>query len=416
MVVFAERRTLCLLVYLNIMALSFFSRSNSSSYAKTGSDGVLSLPSARAILIASVGCMMVLSLLMVASASIPFALSRGMTELYFFNNQLLYMCIGLFLAFLPYKFVPLKMLYQTGTQFFLLMVTALLLVITLFGTPINGSKRWLSLGGFNFQVAELAKLVVIVFVADFVVRRSFEVRNGWDGFLRISLVIGLLTFLLLLQPDFGSLVVIVGTVFAIFYIAGAPYKQFIALGAVVSVLGVLAVTLVQYRLTRALSFLDPFDDIQDTDYQLARSLIAFGRGQFTGVGYGESVQKLSHLPEAHTDFLLAITGEELGFVGVTLILLLEALIIGSAMRISYNALKRRQMRMSYTAFGIGIIFIAQTIINAAMNMGAMPTKGLTMPFFSYGGSSMLISLVMVALLLKIYKESPEIEKSQCRHY
>ncbi|MGI9340030.1 MAG: putative lipid II flippase FtsW, partial [Psychrobacter sp.] len=377
---------------------------------------VLSLPSARAILIASVGCMMVLSLLMVASASIPFALSRGMTELYFFNNQLLYMCIGLFLAFLPYKFVPLKMLYQTGTQFFLLMVTALLLVITLFGTPINGSKRWLSLGGFNFQVAELAKLVVIVFVADFVVRRSFEVRNGWDGFLRISLVIGLLTFLLLLQPDFGSLVVIVGTVFAIFYIAGAPYKQFIALGAVVSVLGVLAVTLVQYRLTRALSFLDPFDDIQDTDYQLARSLIAFGRGQFTGVGYGESVQKLSHLPEAHTDFLLAITGEELGFVGVTLILLLEALIIGSAMRISYNALKRRQMRMSYTAFGIGIIFIAQTIINAAMNMGAMPTKGLTMPFFSYGGSSMLISLVMVALLLKIYKESPEIEKSQCRHY
>ncbi|WP_298973550.1 putative lipid II flippase FtsW [uncultured Psychrobacter sp.] len=398
------------------MALSFFSRSNSSSYAKTGSDGVLSLPSARAILIASVSCMMVLSLLMVASASIPFALSRGMTELYFFNNQLLYMCIGLFLAFLPYKFVPLKMLYQTGTQFFLLMVTALLLVITLFGTPINGSKRWLSLGGFNFQVAELAKLVVIVFVADFVVRRSFEVRNGWDGFLRISLVIGLLTFLLLLQPDFGSLVVIVGTVFAIFYIAGAPYKQFIALGAVVSVLGVLAVTLVQYRLTRALSFLDPFDDIQDTDYQLARSLIAFGRGQFTGVGYGESVQKLSHLPEAHTDFLLAITGEELGFVGVTLILLLEALIIGSAMRISYNALKRRQMRMSYTAFGIGIIFIAQTIINAAMNMGAMPTKGLTMPFFSYGGSSMLISLVMVALLLKIYKESPEIEKSQCRHY
>lgn len=416
MVVFTERRTFCSLVYLNIMALSFFSRSNSNATAKATSDGVLSLPSSRAILLASVGCMMVLSLLMVASASIPFALSRGMTELYFFNNQLLYMAIGLAVAFVPYKFVPLKTLYQTGTQFFLLLVTAVLLIATLFGTPINGSKRWLNLGVLNFQVAELAKLVVIVFVADFVVRRSFEVRNGWDGFLRISLVIGLLTFLLLLQPDFGSLVVIVGTVFAIFYIAGAPYKQFIALGAVVGVLGVLAVTLVQYRLTRALSFLDPFDDIQDTDYQLARSLIAFGRGEFTGVGYGESVQKLSHLPEAHTDFLLAITGEELGFIGVTMVLLLEALIIGSAMRISYNALKRRQMRMSYTAFGIGIIFIAQTIINAAMNMGAMPTKGLTMPFFSYGGSSMLISLIMVALLLKIYKESPEIEKSQCRHY
>ncbi|WP_227691472.1 putative lipid II flippase FtsW [Psychrobacter aestuarii] len=374
------------------------------------------LPSARATLLCSVGCMMVMSLLMVASASIPFALSRGMTELYFFERQLWYMIFGLLVAAIPYRFVSLKTLYKTETQFVLLGVTGLLLILTLFGTPINGSKRWLNLGIINFQVAELAKLVVIVFVADFVVRRSFEVRNGWDGFLRISLVMGLLTMLLLFQPDFGSLVVIVGTVFAIFYIAGAPYKQFMALGAVVGCLAVLAVTLVQYRLTRVLSFVDPFDDIQDTDYQLARSLIAFGRGQFTGVGYGESVQKLSHLPEAHTDFLLAITGEELGFVGVAMILILEALIIGSAMRISYNALKRRQMRMSYTAFGIAIIFIAQTIINAAMNMGAMPTKGLTMPFFSYGGSSIVISMIMVALLLKINKESPHIETSQCRYY
>ncbi len=399
------------------MALSFLSRSSQKSKPATGSGGVLSLPSARATLLSSVGCMMVLSLLMVASASIPFALSRGMPELHFFERQLLYMVIGLIFAAIPYYLVPLKTLYQTSTQFFLLGITGLLLAAALiFGTPINGSKRWINLGFLNFQVAELAKLVVIVFVADFVVRRSFDVRNGWDGFFRIFLVMAILTVLLLMQPDFGSLVVIVGTVFAIFYIAGAPYKQFIALGVGLGGLAVMAIVFVEYRLTRALSFLDPFDDIQDTDYQLARSLIAFGRGQFTGVGYGESVQKLSHLPEAHTDFLLAITGEELGFVGVAMVLLLEALIIGSAMRISYNALKRRQMRMSYTAFGIGVIFIAQTIINAAMNMGAMPTKGLTMPFFSYGGSSMLISLVMVALLLKIYKESPEIEKSQCRYY
>ena len=393
------------------MALSSFFRSNSQSPRATGSDGVLSMPSARAILLASVGCMLVLSLLMVASASIPFALSRGMSELHFFYNQLLYMAIGLVIAGISYKAVTLKRLYKTETQFMLLAITGLLLFATLFSTPINGSKRWLTLGSFNFQVAELAKLVMIIFVSDFVVRRSFEVRNGWDGFLRIAIVV-----LLLAQPDFGSFVVIIGTVFAIFYIAGAPYKQFIALGAVAVGGAVLMVATVQYRLVRVMSFLDPFDDVQDTDYQLARSLIAFGRGQFTGVGYGESVQKLSHLPEAHTDFLLAITGEELGFVGVTMILIFEALIIGSAMRISYNALKRRQMRMSYTAFGIAVAFIVQTIINAAMNMGAIPTKGLTMPFFSYGGSSMLISLVMVAVLLRIYKESPEIEKSQCRYY
>ncbi len=398
------------------MALSSLFRSSGQPRQSNGSDGILSMPSARAILLSSVGCMLVLSLLMVASASIPFALSRGLTELKFFYNQLLYMGIGLTIAAVSYHFVSLKRLYRTETQFMLLAITGLLLVATLFSTPINGSKRWLTLAGFNFQVAELAKLVMIIFVSDFVVRRSFEVRNGWDGFLRIALVVGLMTVLLLAQPDFGSFVVILGTVFAIFYIAGAPYKQFVALGAVAVGGAVLMVATVQYRLVRVMSFLDPFDDVQDTDYQLARSLIAFGRGQFSGVGYGESVQKLSHLPEAHTDFLLAITGEELGFVGVTMILILEALIIGSALRISYNALKRRQMRMSYTAFGIAVVFIAQTIINAAMNMGAIPTKGLTMPFFSYGGSSMLISLVMVAVLLKIYKESPEIEKSQCRYY
>ena len=322
--------------------------------------------------------MMVLSLLMVASASIPFALSRGMTELYFFNNQLLYMTIGLIVAIIPYYGVSLRTLYKTETQFLLLGITGILLVATLFSTPINGSKRWLTLGGFNFQVAELAKLVMIVFVSDFVVRRSFEVRNGLDGFLRIMLVVVLITILLLSQPDFGSFVVILGTLFAIFYIAGAPYKHFLALGAAAVGGAVLMVTTAEYRLVRVMSFMDPFDDVQDTDYQLARSLIAFG--------------------------------------GVSMVLILEALIIGSAMRISYNALKRRQMRMSYTAFGIGVVFIAQTIINAAMNMGAIPTKGLTMPFFSYGGSSMLISLMMVALLLKIYKESPEIEKSQCRYY
>ena len=316
------------------MALSSFFRSNSQSPRATGSDGVLSMPSARAILLASVGCMLVLSLLMVASASIPFALSRGMSELHFFYNQLLYMAIGLVIAGISYKAVTLKRLYKTETQFMLLAITGLLLFATLFSTPINGSKRWLTLGGFNFQVAELAKLVMIIFVSDFVVRRSFEVRNGWDGFLRIAIVVGLITVLLLAQPDFGSFVVIIGTVFAIFYIAGAPYKQFIALGAVAVGGAVLMVATVQYGLVRVMAFLAPFDDVQDTDYQLARSLIAFGRGQFTGVGYGESVQKLSHLPEAHTDFLLAITGEELGFVGVTMILIFEALIIGSAMRIS----------------------------------------------------------------------------------
>lgn len=212
------------------MSISSFFRSSSQTKKTSASDGVLSMPSARAVLISSVGCMLVLSLLMVASASIPFALSRGMPELQFFRNQLLYMTIGFVAATIPYYFLSLKRLYKTETQFILLGITGVLLVAVLFSTPINGAKRWLQLGGFNFQVAELVKLVMIVFVSDFVVRRSFEVRNGMDGFLRILLVVVLLTVLLLSQPDFGSLVVILGTIFAIFYIAGAPYKHFIALG------------------------------------------------------------------------------------------------------------------------------------------------------------------------------------------
>lgn len=396
------------------MALSLPTQPSKNKDAKS-TDGVLARPSARAVLIASVACMMVMSLLMVASASIPFALSNGLSELYFFDHQLMYMGVGLLAGFVVYR-IPLKWLYHLNVQFFLLIGTAFLLLLTLFSTPINGAKRWLDLVVFNFQVAELAKLVMILFVSDFVVRRSFEVRRGWDGFLRISVVVGILTIFLLLQPDFGSLVVIVGCIFAIFYIAGAPYKQFLTLGVLVLGLACMAVWMAKYRLIRAMSFLNPFDDIQDTDYQLARSLIAFGRGEFTGVGYGESVQKLAHLPEAHTDFLLAITGEELGFIGVAVVLLLEAAIIASAMKISYDALRRQQMRLSYTAFGIAVVFIGQTIINAGMNMGVMPTKGLTMPFFSYGGSSMLISLIMVAIVLRIAKESPEIPKSQCRYY
>lgn len=375
----------------------------------------ITLPSASALLIASVGCLMVLSLIMVASASIPFALSHGVTELHFFYRQLIYIALGLFFASIAY-WIPLRAYYILRIQFAMLLVTGLLLVVTLFSSPINGARRWIEFGSFNFQTAELAKLVMILFVSNFVVRHSHDVRTGWDGFFRIFVVVAILTTLILLQPDFGSLVIIIGSILTIFWVAGAPARQFFTLGAMAIGLSIMAVWREEYRLTRVLSFWDPFDDMQNTDYQLARSLIAFGRGEFSGVGYGESVQKLAHLPEAHTDFLLAITGEELGLVGVVAILLLEALVIFSVMRISYITLKNQHLRLSYTAFGFGIIFIGQTLINAGMNLGIMPTKGLTMPFFSYGGSSMVISLIMIGLLLRMYKDSPDILPEHNRLY
>ena len=389
---------------------------NALSKRKQNSTGVFSMPSAGSVLIVSVSCLMVLSLIMVASASIPFANMHDIEQLYFFKHQLMYMGMGLVAGFMAYK-VRLLWLYDMLTLASALMIVILLLMATLlFGDAINGSKRWIELGPFNFQVAELAKLVMVMFTADFVVRRGTEVRQGYGGILRMGVVVMVLVGLFLSQPDFGSLVIIIGVILAIFFVGGAPWSQ----SGLLLVFGLLgaayAVMFQEYRMTRATSFLDPFDDIQGSDYQLARSLIAFGRGEVTGVGYGESVQKLAHLPEAHTDFLLAITGEELGLVGVLTVLALEALVIASAMRISYIALKNRQMRLSYTAFGFAVIFIGQGIINAGMNMGLMPTKGLTLPFYSYGGSSMLVSLIMIGILLNIHKKSSQIPTAQCRHY
>ncbi len=378
--------------------------------------GVFSLPTAGNVLIASVASLLVLSLMMVASASIPFSVTHGQDELFFFYRHLTYMVVGIIAGTLTY-YLNLSWFYNLLLQVLVLLCTIFLLILTLLiGDAANGATRWLEFGPFNFQVAELVKVVMVIFTADFVVRRANEVRHSWDGFLRIFIVIAIITMLLLLQPDFGSLVIIVCTILAMFFIAGAPKIQFIILGTIVLGLSAVAIWFKEYRLARVTSFMDPFDDMKGSDYQLVRSLIAFGRGQVTGVGYGESVQKLAHLPEAHTDFLLAITGEELGLVGVTTVILLEAFIIACTMRISYTALKNRQMRLSYTAFGFGVIFIGQSVINAGMNMGIMPTKGLTMPFFSYGGSSMVMCLVMVGLLLRIHKQSPLIPVTQCRHY
>lgn len=369
-------------------------------------------PNLSRILIISVGCLLVISLLMVASASIPFALASNESALYYFTRQASYILTGIIAGLIVYK-IPIRFWYHDLVRHTLLVLTGVLLFVTvIFGNKVNGSTRWLNLGFINFQTAELAKLVMIIYTADFVVRRSNEVRVTGNGIFRIAFVVVTLVALLLAQPDFGSMVVIVGTVLAIFFVAGGPAYHFWTMGAIVVLSLITAVLMAQYRVARVTSFLDPFDDMQNTDYQLSRSLVAFARGEFSGVGYGESIQKLSHLPESHTDFVLAITGEELGFLGVLVVLLLEACIVACAMRVSYLCLVLRQTRMSYTAFGIAIIFVAQITINAGMNMGLLPTKGLTMPLFSFGGSSMVICLIMIAILLKMIKDSPTIENAR----
>ncbi|WP_083908842.1 putative lipid II flippase FtsW [Faucicola boevrei] len=374
------------------------------------------LPSLSSVLISCVGMIMVMSLLMVTSASISFAELNNMYPLKFFINQLSYMMIGIIFGFIVYC-VPLRTIFRTNTSFFVLLgCLAMIIYTVIFGSVINGSRRWIEIGSINFQPAELAKLAMILFTADFLVRRVDEVRYQATGFIRLCGVAFFMILAIMLQPDFGSVVIIIGCMGAMIFVAGLPMRLVMILLGSVSVGVVLAILTAGYRLKRVTSFIDPFDDLRDSDYQLGRSIVAFARGEWTGVGYGESIQKLAHLPEAHTDFLLAITGEELGLVGVVFLLSLQILLIWVVMKISYDTLKRRQSRLSYFAFGVGVLFFGQAFVNAGMTLGILPTKGLTMPFFSYGGSSMVVNLIIIGILLRIIKDSPKISPTEARYY
>lgn len=366
-------------------------------------------PSARTLLITSLGILMIFSLLMIASASVPFAARLDVSITKYFWSQIGYITIGIMVGYMVYKIPPNW--YLNHAVFLLwLLVIVLLISTAMFGQLINGSRRWLDFGIVNFQTAELAKMVCVIIVSEYVVRRSAEVRESlWQSW---RLLIGLFPILLMLiiQPDYGSVVVISATAVVILFISGAPIIHQLFLLTLLTPVFILGIYVSDYRSQRMMSFMDPFDDMQATDYQLSRSLIAFGRGQIDGVGYGNSVQKLAHLPEAHTDFLLAITGEELGVFGVLTVLILQACIIGAMMKISHNALKRHQLRISYMCFGFAVVVFGQVFINAGMNMGILPTKGLTMPFFSYGGSSLLMMLVMVAMVLRVDKDGIKISE------
>lgn len=370
----------------------------------------LNLPSARTTLLVSLGLLSTLSLLMIASASIPFALAKDLYPMRFFWSQLLYIGLGVAAAYVVYN-LPLRIYCKFSNVLALwLGVVALLILTAIFAVPINGSKRWLNIAGFSLQSAELAKMVMVMVAAEYVVRRSADMRGSlWGGWRLLLWYLPIVT-LLVLQPDFGSTLVIVTTLLVIAFISGAPLRDYAFITTVIGVTMAAGMAFADYRRERLMSFWDPFDDIQDTDYQLSRSLIAFGRGEFSGVGYGDSVQKLSHLPEAHTDFILAITGEELGFIGVSFVLLLGALIVAAIMHISYATLKRRQLRLSYMVFGFATVIFGQIFINAGMNMGILPTKGLTLPFYSFGGSALLVNMMMIGFILKVDKESEGIDR------
>ena len=272
------------------------------------------------------------------------------------------------------------------------------------GREANGSVRWLRIGPVSMQPSELVKLFVILYLAGYLERRLTEVRTTLSGFLKPILVLGVIAVLLLIEPDYGAAVVLIAAALGMFFLGGVPFWTFIAwAGLSAAAMGALVVA-APYRVERLLSFLDPWADPFGSGFQLTQALIAIGRGEWLGVGLGASVQKLSYLPEPHTDFLFAVLAEELGFVGVVVIIAMFAFIGWRAMAIGASAERKRAWYQAYVAYGIGLLITIQAFVNIGVNMGVLPTKGLTLPLMSYGGSSLLVTCLALGILVRVDHE------------
>jgi len=345
--------------------------------------------------------LMSIGMVIVASASIPEGIAISDDPFRFLKRQALYILLCFFIIASLVN-IPFSFWYKHQILVLALSLGALLAVL-LVGTEVNGSVRWLRIGLFNVQPSEFSKLAIVLFLASYLVRRQEEVVDTIKGFIKPLVVLSLFAILLLLQPDLGSTVVIVVVMMGMLFIANAKLVNFIAI--IVSLLAVIVTLVVTspYRMARVVGFLDPWADPFGRSYQLTQSLMAFGRGGWFGQGLGNSVQKLEYLPEAHTDFIMAILAEELGFIGVSIVILLEFILVYRAFSIGKKALalKTPLVFPGYVAIGIAIWFFFQTAVNIGAASGIAPTKGLTLPLVSYGGSSLISIAIAVALLLRI---------------
>lgn len=342
-----------------------------------------------------------IGLVMVASASISYALQNYQDAFYFFRRHVSYLMVGVVVAGFVLH-VPVGYWYRYSNLVFTIAALLLLLVlIPGIGREVNGARRWIGFGFVNLQVAELAKFAAIIYIAAYLHRHRFAIRATWYRFFKPLGFVALLVMLMLMQPDYGSSVVILATVMALFFLGGVRLWIFGGAFAIgVAGFSILAVSS-DYRMKRLVSFLDPWSDQYDSGYQLVQSLIAFGQGRWFGVGLGNSVQKLLYLPEAHTDFVFAIYAEEMGMVGVLLVIGLFIALVQRIFAIAKKAVQRQDWFAAYVVFGIGTLLAGQAFINIGVTSGLLPTKGLTLPFISYGGSSLIVCSAMIALVLRI---------------
>ncbi|WP_234418577.1 cell division protein FtsW [Dongshaea marina] len=356
--------------------------------------------------------LMGVGLIMVGSASISEGLVLKHDAFFFVKRHAFYLvlCFAMLAILLQ---VPMRFWEQYSGQLLLLALVMLVMVLIV-GRTVNGSTRWLPLGPLNFQPSEFAKLALLTYLASYLVRKQEEVRDSLKGFLKPLFILFVLTILLLSQPDLGSMIVLFVVTMGLLFLAGARLFQFGFL-MLAGVGGVVALILISpYRLKRVTMFWNPWQDPFGSGYQLTQSLMAFGRGGWFGVGLGNSVQKLEYLPEAHTDFVFSILGEELGYIGVVVVLAMLFCLAWKALMIGRRALLANRLYEGYLACGISIWFSFQSVVNVGAACGLLPTKGLTLPLVSYGGSSLIMVAAAVAILLRIDHEM-RVSGMQARH-
>jgi len=348
--------------------------------------------------------LLAIGLVMVYSASIAIAEAAkytGHNGAYYLIRQGIFIAMGVGVGMAVFR-VPMRVWQQAAPYLFL--AGLLLLVVVLIphiGREVNGSRRWIPLGFANLQPSELMKFLAVLYAADYTTRKAAFMHDFKKGFLPMAAVMLVVGALLLREPDFGAFVVIISIAMGILFLGGLNWKVFAGLVVVLLIGFVLLILTSPYRLQRVLGFMDPFADPYGKGYQLSHALIAFGRGGWLGLGLGGSIEKLFYLPEAHTDFLMAVIAEEFGFVGVVVVIALFAWLIVKAFLIGHRAARLERNFCALVAQGIGIWIGVQALINMGVNVGLLPTKGLTLPFLSFGGSGIIANCLAVALLLRI---------------
>lgn len=368
------------------------------------------LPTVDMPLLTVIALLAAFGLLMVYSASIALADGpqyKSYGHYYFVIRHALFLSLGVVMAGMA-SLIPMKAWEKLTIPLFIL-ATVLLIVVLIpgIGREVNGARRWIPLGIVNFQPSELMKVAMILFSAAYVVNKKDNMAEFIRGFLPMLAVVGGVGLLLALEPDLGAFVVIAAIAMGVLFIGGIALRWMVGMVGLVGGAGAALIWFAPWRRERLFVYLDPWkpENVYGSAYQLSHSLIAFGRGEWFGVGLGSSIEKLYYLPEAHTDFIVAVIGEELGFVGVTLLVLAFAFVVWRAFEIGRQAIAMERLFNAMVAQAVGVWLGVQTFINIGVCLGLLPTKGLTLPLVSYGGSAIIMNLVAIALLLRVDHEN-----------